>query len=132
MIPLAARPKPGRGRLAPTGTGAPCSPVDIGEDGAVVPSQLARVIAPLAIASLPHENVIHTRDVHASSRQFRGWPSILRPRAVDKPTPRQPCSRGKNHRQLGSQICMFHVDCEIGMPVRIGYIHAKFVITRAT
>ncbi len=37
-----------------------------------------------------------------------------------------------NYRQLGSQISMFHVDCEIGMPVRIGYIHAKLVITRAT
>ena len=35
------------------------------------------------------------------------------------------------YRQLGSQICMFHVDCEIGMPVRIGYIHAKFVMTSA-
>ena len=37
----------------------------------------------------------------------------------------------QTYRQLGSQICMFHVDCEIGMPVRIGYIHAKFVITSA-
>ena len=36
-----------------------------------------------------------------------------------------------NYRQEGSQICMFHVDCEIGMPVRIGYIQAKFVMTRA-
>ena len=42
-------------------------------------------------------------------------------------------SRAKlNQRQLGSQICMFHVDCEIGRPVRIGYIHVKFVITSAT
>ena len=36
-----------------------------------------------------------------------------------------------NHRQLGSQISMFHVDCEIGMPVRIGYIQAKLVIISA-
>jgi hypothetical protein len=36
------------------------------------------------------------------------------------------------YRQLGSQISRFHVDCEIGKPVRIGYIHAKFVITKAT
>ena len=36
------------------------------------------------------------------------------------------------YRQLGSQISRFHVDCEIGRPVRIGYIQAKFVITRAT
>jgi hypothetical protein len=38
----------------------------------------------------------------------------------------------RGYRQEGSQICMFHVDWEIGMPVRIGYIHAKFVMTRAT
>jgi len=25
---------------------------------------------------------------------------------------------------------MFHVDCETGRPVRIGYIHAKFVMTK--
>jgi hypothetical protein len=36
------------------------------------------------------------------------------------------------YRQLGSQICRCQVDCEIGMPVRIGYIHAKFVSTSAT
>ena len=36
------------------------------------------------------------------------------------------------YRQLGSQISRFHVDCEIGTPVRIGYSQAKFVITRAT
>jgi hypothetical protein len=36
------------------------------------------------------------------------------------------------YRQLGSQICMFHVACEIGSPVRIGYIQAKFVMTAAT
>jgi hypothetical protein len=41
-------------------------------------------------------------------------------------------AREQNYRQLGSQICMFHVDWEIGMPVRIGYIHAKFVMTSAT
>jgi hypothetical protein len=34
-------------------------------------------------------------------------------------------------RQEGSQICRFHVDCEIGMPVRMGYIQAKFVVTSA-
>ena len=38
----------------------------------------------------------------------------------------------RTYRQDGSQICMFHVDCEIGMPVKIGYIHAKFVSTSAT
>ena len=38
----------------------------------------------------------------------------------------------KVQRQDGSQICMFHVDCDIGMPVRIGYIQAKLVITSAT
>ena len=37
----------------------------------------------------------------------------------------------QNYRQLGSQISMFQVDCEIGMPVRIGYIHAKLVMTTA-
>jgi hypothetical protein len=36
------------------------------------------------------------------------------------------------YRQLGSQISRFQVDCEIGKPVRMGYIHAKFVITKAT
>ena len=41
-------------------------------------------------------------------------------------------AREGDYRQEGSQICMFHVDCEIGMPVKIGYIHAKFVITSAT
>ena len=40
--------------------------------------------------------------------------------------------RGEGYRQLGSQISRFHVVCEIGMPVRIGYNQAKFVITRAT
>jgi hypothetical protein len=40
-------------------------------------------------------------------------------------------AREQTYRQLGSQICMFHVDGEIGMPVRIGYIHAKFVMTSA-
>lgn len=33
--------------------------------------------------------------------------------------------------QLGSQICMFHVACEIGMPVRTGNSQTKFVITSA-
>lgn len=36
------------------------------------------------------------------------------------------------YRQEGSQICMFQVACEIGMPVKMGYIHAKFVMTSAT
>ena len=40
-------------------------------------------------------------------------------------------AREQDYRQLGSQISMFHVDCEIGRPVRIGYIHAKFVMTSA-
>ena len=39
---------------------------------------------------------------------------------------------GPNQLHEGSQICMFQVACEIGMPVRIGYIHAKFVSTSAT
>ena len=34
-------------------------------------------------------------------------------------------------RQLGSQICICHVDCEIGSPVSAGYNQAKFVMTRA-
>ena len=38
----------------------------------------------------------------------------------------------ENQRQLGSQISMFQVPFEMGMPVRMGYIHAKFVITSAT
>ena len=51
------------------------------------------------------------------------------PRAVDKPTqqPRvQSSVRGTraHYRQLGSQISRFHVACEIGTPVRIGYIQA--------
>ena len=37
-----------------------------------------------------------------------------------------------NYRQLGSQISRFQVDCEIGIPVRTGYSHAKFAITSAT
>lgn len=40
--------------------------------------------------------------------------------------------RTQTYLQDGSQICMFHVDWEIGMPVRIGYIQAKFVSTSAT
>ena len=44
------------------------------------------------------------------------------------PEPARPSAQ----RQLGSQISMFHVDCEIGMPVRTGYSHAKLVITSAT
>lgn len=35
------------------------------------------------------------------------------------------------HRQLGSQISMFHVSCEMGRPVSIGNSHAKLVTTRA-
>lgn len=38
----------------------------------------------------------------------------------------------KNQRQLGSQISMFQVACEIGTPVSTGYSQAKFVITSAT
>ena len=66
-------------------------------------------------------------------------------RAVDNWTPQplvQSSGRGEGglpesgerggYRQLGSQISRFHVVCEIGMPVRIGYNQAKFVITRAT
>jgi hypothetical protein len=39
---------------------------------------------------------------------------------------------GAAYRQDGSQISMFHVDCEIGSPVSTGYNQAKFVMTSAT
>ena len=129
--PAAARPKPGRGRLAPHGTEAPCSPRRHREDGAVVPSQPGACDRTAGDRLATPENAIHTRDVHASRRQFSGWSSILRLGLWITRSDHSHFS-GENHRQLGSQICMFHVDCEIGMPVRIGYIHAKFVITRAT
>src|SRR5881628_742376 len=54
---------------------------------------------------------------------------------VHRPPARQPALSRREEtgqRQLGSQICMCQVDCEIGRPVRIGYIHAKLVITAAT
>ena len=38
---------------------------------------------------------------------------------------------GSRQLQLGNQICRFQVVWEIGKPVRIGYIHAKLVITSA-
>ena len=41
-------------------------------------------------------------------------------------------SRLGSYRQLGSQISMFQVCCEIGRPVSTGNSHAKFVTTRAT
>jgi hypothetical protein len=50
--------------------------------------------------------------------------------AAESQPPRQ--SRRKNQRQLGSQISMFHVCCEIGRPVSTGNSHAKLVTTRAT
>jgi hypothetical protein len=37
-----------------------------------------------------------------------------------------------HYRQLGSQISMFQVCCEIGIPVRTGNSQAKFVTTSAT
>jgi hypothetical protein len=47
------------------------------------------------------------------------------------PGPRTAARREAPYRQLGSQICMFHVACEIGMPVSTGNSHTKFVITTA-
>lgn len=44
----------------------------------------------------------------------------------------QTAYRRAAHRQLGNQICICQVVCEIGSPVRIGYSQAKFVITSAT
>ena len=38
----------------------------------------------------------------------------------------------RSHRQLGSQISMFQVCCEMGRPVSTGNSHAKFVTTNAT
>ena len=46
--------------------------------------------------------------------------------------PARPRTATGAYRQLGSQICMFQVDWEMGRPVRIGYSHAKLVMTTAT
>ena len=46
------------------------------------------------------------------------------------PTP-DPDERGGRHRQEGSQISMFQVPVETGMPVKTGNNQAKLVITRA-
>jgi hypothetical protein len=40
--------------------------------------------------------------------------------------------RAQLYLQLGSMISRFQVPWEIGSPVRIGYIQAKFVMTSAT
>src|ERR1700739_3974966 len=41
-------------------------------------------------------------------------------------------SRRRNYRQLGSQISMSQVCCEMGRPVSTGSSHAKLVTTKAT
>ncbi len=61
--------------------------------------------------------------VRAPKSTSRLWNSANRDPGVGLAAP--------NYRQLGSQISMFQVDCEIGIPVRIGYIQAKLVITTA-
>ena len=42
-----------------------------------------------------------------------------------------PCSGPEAYRQLGSQISMFQVAWEMGVPVSTGNSQAKFVITNA-
>ena len=88
--------------------------------------------APLANVSLP-------MNTSAMSGYWRAAPTTspaiveIAQTVVDKaPTTALSAISTRGYRQLGSQICMFHVACEIGIPVRIGYIHAKFVITSAT
>jgi arginine deiminase len=43
----------------------------------------------------------------------------------------RPAVVSARYRQLGSQISISQVACDIGMPVRIGYSQAKFVMTSA-
>ena len=127
--PTPARPQPGRVNVVPQRPERVLGQVYVPMNLPVVPTQLAAGQCAGRYRFASENDPCHAIMMLSAT----DIPARLPPwsRSARESQPAQQ-SRRRNYRQLGSQISMSQVCCEMGRPVSTGNSHAKLVTTRAT